>query len=230
MKELLALLALLGAQTALCQTPQLCKKALSDPHFRPPAQIQVNQGPGIGERTVLPLFSENGMDFYGLDRKKAPSGQAIYENAAWILGVFEDENLRQPAIQLLRQRIGNPNLDADYATGLKFVLVDMEIADDRGSEKYKTWLKCSSLTSSEKKCPYPSQVPTLFGVQYYQPQDCLLTNEARGLLFEDDLPGIARTYRQYQAPPLPPYLPSLLKAASLMMERLKAEDEKSQHP
>jgi hypothetical protein len=226
MKELLALLALLGAQTGLCQNPQLCKKTLLDPRFRPPAQIQVNQGPGIGERTVLPLFSENGMDFYGLDRKKAPSGQAIYENAAWILGVLADENLRQSAAQLLMQRIGNPNLDANYAAGLKFVLVDMEIADDRESEKYKTWLKCSSLTSSQKKCPYPAQVPTLFVVQYYQPQNCVLTDEARGLLFEDDLPGIARTYRQYQAPPIPPYLPSLLKAANLMMEKFNAEDEK----
>jgi len=51
--------------------------------------MSVNQGPGMGAHTVLPLFSENGMDFYGLDRMKSLTGVPISENGAWALSSSE---------------------------------------------------------------------------------------------------------------------------------------------
>ena len=164
------------------------------------------------------------MDFYGLDRMKYQTADPISENGAWIVGVFEDENLRETEAQLLTQRIHNPHLNADYASSLKFVVVNMELADDRESEKYKAWLKCSSRTSSESKCPYPPQVPTVWDVSYFQPQECVITTEARGLLFDDSLPGIAYTYRQYKAPMPLSFQPSLFKAANIMLEKFKTGD------
>jgi hypothetical protein len=77
MKVLFVLLMLVGVPATFGQTrqPQDCKRALTDPHFRIPAQISVGQGPVWGARTVVPLFSENGMNFYGLDRMKSQTGE-----------------------------------------------------------------------------------------------------------------------------------------------------------
>jgi hypothetical protein len=223
MKTLLVILTMYIASTAFSQTPQQCKQAFSDLHFRPPAQMSVNQGPGMGAHTVLPLFSENGMDFYGLDRMKSLTGVPISENGAWVVVVFGDESLREAEAQHLMQRLQNPNLKTDYASGLKFVMVSMELKDDHGSERYKEWLKCSSVTSSASRCPYPTQVPMVSDVFYYQPQQCI-TNDPKawgGFLLFDDSQYSNSQYNK--AHPLS-FQSSLLKAANMLLEKFKIED------
>jgi len=224
MKILLALLICALAPSAFGQTPQTCRNTLLDPHFRVPTQISVGQGPAFGPRSVVPLFSENGMDFYGLDRVRSQTGEPISENGAWIVGVFEDEGLRETESQLLMRRLRNPHLSADYASGLKYVVVDMELADNPDSDK--AWLRCIQTTRPLSKCPDPPQVPTVWDVAYFQPQQCILTTEARVLLLDDSLPGIAYTYRQYKAPPDLTFQPSLLKAANIMLRGFETEDDK----
>ncbi|MBW4028705.1 MAG: hypothetical protein HIU93_15120 [Acidobacteria bacterium] len=207
------------------QIPQDCRRAVSVSDFRIPAQIRVGQGPALGARNVTRLFSENGMDFYGLGRMHSQTGEPISENGAWIVGVFEDENRREAEAQHLTERIHNPHLTADYSSDLKFVVAKIELVDDRESAKYKAWLECSRHTSSEAKCPFPAQVPIVSEVFYFQPQECVISAETRGLLFDDSLNGIAYANRQYQAPPPLSFQPSLFRASTIMLDRFETEDQ-----
>jgi hypothetical protein len=198
---------------APCQTLEQCEKSLLDTHYRTNDQIAVGRPGAWGMRTVVPLFSDGGIDFYGVDRIKSVTGQPIYEDGAWVVAVIEDERLRESEAAELLTRLRNPHLAPDYAVGLKYLVVYSELGDDRDSEPLKSWMKCIS-SGPASKCQYPDQVPQISEVSYFQTHQCLIRSESRELLFPDHQP---RTI------PLP-FAPMILKATNMMLQRFHAED------
>jgi hypothetical protein len=228
MKVALTVLTALLASGASGQNTALCRQAIEDPTFQMPGSLAFGQPTAVQARSLVLLFSQDGLDFYGAERSKDLTGKPMDENGAWIVGIFRDENSRRAEIPQLMMRANNPNLDIDYASGIKYMVAFLELQMDRDSEPFKMWMKCNTKTSSQLKCPIPHDVPMLSEISYYQPNQCIRPRVS-GLLLHDAAPRESYPRVGYESPAAPISLQrDLSKAADLMLERFKGEDAASQ--
>ena len=123
-------------------------------------------------------------------------------------------------------RASNPNLDIDYASGVKYIVAFVELQLDRDSEPFKAWMKCNTKTSSQLKCPIAYDVPMISEISYYQPNQCIRPRVA-GLLLRDTNPRESYPRVGYESPTVPISVQrDLSKAAQLMLDKFKGEDAK----
>jgi hypothetical protein len=224
MKVALAILAVFLNSIVFGQDLAACRQAIADPQYQVPASLAFGSRGFYQARSLVFLFSLDGLDFYGAERSKYLGGEPRDENGAWIIGVFRDENIRRAEIPQLMMRLSNPNLAIDYASGVKYMVAFVELGMDRDSEPFKAWMRCNQKTSSQEKCPVPRDVPMVSEVDYYQPNQCIRPS-VPGLLFSDSNPKTAYPRATYTSPALPISLQKdLSQAAGQMLERFKNED------
>jgi hypothetical protein len=89
MKVALAVLTALLASGASGQNSALCRQAIEDPNFQMPVSLAFGQPTAVQARSLVLLFSQDGLDFYGPERSKYLTGQSMNENGAWILEFSE---------------------------------------------------------------------------------------------------------------------------------------------
>jgi len=184
--------------------------------------MAVGQERAYGSRLVSPLFSAGGIDFYALGRLRFPSGEFVDDDGAWIVAVIANEGVRQAEVQHLMERIHNPHLSPDYASGLKFIIVKMGLSEDR--EKARDWLQCTiHHPGSSAACVYPDRVPAVTSVSYQQPKQCITDDpkEFGGFVLFDDQQYSNSRYNFDH--PLS-FQQSLVKAANLVLSKNKSED------
>jgi hypothetical protein len=112
-------------------------------------------------------------------------------------------------------RASNPNLDIDYASGIKYIVDFVELQLDRDKR---------AKTSSQLKCPIPHDVPMLSEISYYQPIQCIRPRVS-GPLLRDSNPRESYPRVGYESPAIPIYFQrDLSKAAELRLDKFKGED------
>jgi hypothetical protein len=224
MKVAAAALSVSLMSIAFAQNPLSCSQAISDPNFEIPASLAFGNPTAVQARSRVLLFSQDGLDFYGAERSKYLTGAPMDENGAWIVGVFRDEVVRRAEASRLMLRLGNPSLDGDYDSALKYIVAFVELAIDRDSQSFKAWMKCSKITSSQDKCPIPHEVPMVSEVSYYQPNQCRRPSDF-GPLYSDPKPRVAYPRATYTSPALSLFLQKdLVSAAGIMLDRFRNED------
>lgn len=137
------------ALPALAQDQAACKRALA--HWQMPNAITINDGQPGTEQPIF-LLSRGGMEIYGIVKGAPPS--ASY----WLIVIYQDEQVRERAVQQLPATISNPSY-------MKYAVIHVGITGNQKNER----TDCTGIQCEEE----PFSIHYMQSVEYYMPRQCV---------------------------------------------------------